>query len=270
MASLADIIKTLEELAPPSLAYASDNIGIQLGVSDKEEQSKIKVKNCVITLNIDDNAINKAIETKSNLIITHHGLLWAPITKIIGPLYEKIKLLAANRITLFVAHTNWDAAENGISDTLVDILGFKKIDVFKPPYKDDSKPIGRICVPHIENIELKFLLEFLSDKLKADRIIYTGNLEAEVGKICILPGAGGVIDWIALAKKMGVKTYITGEAPYKAFLAAEELKVNLIAATHYATEIHGMRRLKEILSLTHPEIEFHFNDSPPKVNCYIP
>jgi putative NIF3 family GTP cyclohydrolase 1 type 2 len=46
-------------------------------------------------------------------------------------------------------------------------------------------------------------------------------------------GAGGEIYEVA---KQGIDTFITGEAPHWAAIAAEELGVNLLLGGHYATE----------------------------------
>jgi putative NIF3 family GTP cyclohydrolase 1 type 2 len=58
-------------------------------------------------------------------------------------------------------------------------------------------------------------------------------------------GAGGEINKAAAE---GVDTFITGEAPHWAAIAAEELRVNLLLAGHYATETFGVKALAALLS----------------------
>src|SRR5207244_9583029 len=41
----------------------------------------------------------------------------------------------------------------------------------------------------------------------------------------------------------GIDTFITGEAPHWAAIAAEELRINLLLAGHYATETLGVKAL---------------------------
>jgi putative NIF3 family GTP cyclohydrolase 1 type 2 len=62
----------------------------------------------------------------------------------------------------------------------------------------------------------------------------------------ITGGAGGEILEVA---KLGIDTFITGEAPHWAAVAARELNVNLIVAGHYATETFGVRALAEDLGV---------------------
>jgi putative NIF3 family GTP cyclohydrolase 1 type 2 len=46
----------------------------------------------------------------------------------------------------------------------------------------------------------------------------------------------------------GIDTFITGEAPHWAAVAAEELGVNLLLGGHYATEVFGVKALAVHLS----------------------
>jgi putative NIF3 family GTP cyclohydrolase 1 type 2 len=58
-------------------------------------------------------------------------------------------------------------------------------------------------------------------------------------------GAGSEIYRVA---QEGIDTFITGEAPHWAAVAAEELGVNLLLGGHYATEVFGVKALAWHLS----------------------
>jgi putative NIF3 family GTP cyclohydrolase 1 type 2 len=58
-------------------------------------------------------------------------------------------------------------------------------------------------------------------------------------------GAGGEIYRVAQEK---IDTFITGEAPHWAAIAAEELEMNLLLGGHYATETFGVKALAAHLS----------------------
>ena len=58
-------------------------------------------------------------------------------------------------------------------------------------------------------------------------------------------GAGGEIYRVAAE---GIDTFITGEAPHWAAVAAEELGMNLILGGHYASETFGVKALAAHLS----------------------
>jgi putative NIF3 family GTP cyclohydrolase 1 type 2 len=56
----------------------------------------------------------------------------------------------------------------------------------------------------------------------------------------ITGAAGSEIERIACE---GIDTFLTGEAPHWAAIAAEELGINLLVAGHYATETFGVKAL---------------------------
>jgi dinuclear metal center YbgI/SA1388 family protein len=109
---LHDVLDTLELFAPTHLAHLGDDTnGLQIAGNKKN------IKKILITLDVTEQAIEKAVKNKCELIISHHPLIYAPLTEIndTTPLGRKIKLLLKNNITLFVAHTNLDAAPFGIN-----------------------------------------------------------------------------------------------------------------------------------------------------------
>ena len=71
-------------------------------------------------------------------------------------------------------------------------------------------------------------------------------------------GAGSEIYRVAQEK---VDTFITGEAPHWAAVAAEELGMNLLLGGHYATEVFGVKALAAHLSKRF-RIPWEFIDCP--------
>jgi len=69
---------------------------------------------------------------------------------------------------------------------------------------------------------------------------------AAVRLVGIITGAGGSM--IADAAAAGLDTFITGEGAHHTFFDAEELKLNVFYAGHYATETVGVKALAEHLS----------------------
>jgi putative NIF3 family GTP cyclohydrolase 1 type 2 len=63
----------------------------------------------------------------------------------------------------------------------------------------------------------------------------------KIGVAGIVTGSAGA--GIQKAAEEGVDTFITGEGPHWAAIAAEELRVNLLLAGHYATETFGVKAL---------------------------
>ncbi len=115
---VSDIVGHINKIADPALAYEWDNVGFQLGDGNHE------VKKILLTLDVTENAINKAISENVDLIISHHPFIFKPINKITNPLYLK---LIKNDISVYCAHTNLDVVKKGVNFALAEKLGLTKL-----------------------------------------------------------------------------------------------------------------------------------------------
>ena len=119
-----EIIKYLEDWAPKEIAWEKDNVGLQIG------SAKRKLKNIMLSLDLNENVIDQALKKNCNFIFTHHPLLFKPLTKIdtsknsTSILVEK---LIKNYITLYSAHTNLDFTKDGVSFQLAKKLKLHNI-----------------------------------------------------------------------------------------------------------------------------------------------
>ena len=114
-----DIVEHIHKIANPNLAYDWDNVGFQLGDAEAE------VKKILLTLDVTENAIRKAIKENVDLIISHHPFIFQPIKNITNPLY--LKLIRSN-ISVFCAHTNLDVVQKGVNYALAEKLGLKNLE----------------------------------------------------------------------------------------------------------------------------------------------
>ncbi len=138
---IKELIKIIEEWAPPGIAWEKDNIGLQIGSPEKP------VQKILISLDVSDEVVDEAIKKNTNLIITHHPLIFEPLKSITtsdagGKIIYK---LIENGISLISMHTNLDFIRSGVSFSLAQKLEltdlkilkrsndvFKKITVFVP------------------------------------------------------------------------------------------------------------------------------------------
>ena len=119
-----EIFKYIESWAPKEIAWNKDNVGLQVGSAER------KVKNILLSLDLNMNVVNEAIKKDCNVIITHHPLLFNPLKKINTDKDKNsilIEKLIKNDITLFSAHTNLDFTKDGVSFELAKTLKLKNI-----------------------------------------------------------------------------------------------------------------------------------------------
>ena len=179
------------------------------------------------------NAISKGID----YIITHHGLFWSPPFPITGPAYQKVKLCLDHNLAVYGSHLPLDChPEIGNNAILAQKLGLLPTSSFLPY---EGVDIGLITRNTQSKKDLSNRLESLFPK-------GINSLEFGTEKpstIAILTGSGqSAVDKILNA---GTDTLITGELKQQHFNLAQELKLNLYACGHYATETFGVDALAQ-------------------------
>ena len=120
---VSDITRVAERIAPRHHAYADDRIGHQVG-----DPSQV-VKKCVVTFDISLAAIEFAASQGAQCVVSHHPLIWHPLTHLTGQNYteRRVMKLMQNGIAHIAAHTNWDACPGGLNDFLAEQLGLINI-----------------------------------------------------------------------------------------------------------------------------------------------
>lgn len=149
-----DVIHFIESWAPPGAALADDNPGLQVGNPDET------LKNILVTLEVTDLIIEEAIENQVNLILTHHPLIFRPLSqlKLNSQLGKQISLLIKNDIGVYSAHTNLDAAKEGVSIVLARLLGVENPAFLTPPHQHWLKKL----VVFIPQSHLDFVREAMA------------------------------------------------------------------------------------------------------------
>lgn len=123
--TVAELIKIMNDLAPPALAEEWDNIGLQVG---DPAQTVDKV---LVSLDVEERVVDEAIHQKAGLIISHHPLIFHPIKHLSydQPIGKTVKKLIKHDIAVFSAHTNLDIVPGGVNDLLAELLGLAEVEV---------------------------------------------------------------------------------------------------------------------------------------------
>jgi dinuclear metal center YbgI/SA1388 family protein len=115
-----DVIRFLDEIAPPQWAREGDRIGLQVGDPCRE------IERLWVALEVTPEVVSQASATPGALILSHHPLIYNPLhelrtDRLPGRLLAD--LLRAG-LSVFVAHTNLDAAPRvGMAAVLAEQLG---------------------------------------------------------------------------------------------------------------------------------------------------
>ncbi len=197
--------------------------------------------------------LQMAIDAGIDFLIVHHGLFWPGLRPVTGAFYRGLKLALEHNLALYSAHLPLDLHPTlGNNALLAAALGLEKT---KPFLELKGQPAGLLAETNLRRDEL---LAKLEESLGGSvRCIGTGPMETKrVG--LVTGGAGGEI---YAAAREGIDSYITGEAPHWAAVAAEELGINLFLGGHYATETFGVKALAAELASKF-DLPWEFLDHP--------
>ncbi len=257
MVTLWSILSTLSKLAPETFRPPDDADGIQVGIGDEAGQKRIKVSEVGVCLDVTIPVIIKSGELGARLLIAHRSPFNQSNARVTGYPFLLLQHLVKRKISVCVIHRNWAAVEDGLSDTLAQVLGFNVTGVFETEIGGKTIPLGRVCrVP--EETTLKAFNQYIAKRLDVPFLTYTGNPNDEVVRLVLVAGDGITPEWLHLAWEKGYDTYLTGTLTHKLATQARQLKVKIVAVPQAATETPGMRRLTQILRVTHPKTNFTF------------
>lgn len=247
MTKVLDIAKAIEDVAPKALMEDYDNIGMMVGDENKE------VKKVLLSLDCTKEVIQEAININSDLIITHHPLIFKKPKNIIAGdlLGDKVINLIKKDIALYSCHTNLDSSKGGINETVVSVLGFTSDEIIEPKeYKDCG--LGRL-VRLKEEILLCDIIKLIKEKLNINNMrIVKGSEKVKV--LAIINGSGQ--DLFYRAKNLGADCIITGDTTYHFASDFKELGISIIDAGHFSTEYLAFLKTLEFLNEKFKDVEF--------------
>jgi dinuclear metal center YbgI/SA1388 family protein len=189
-------------------------------------------------VNTSFDSIRGAAECGADLLLVHHATCES-IDHELKP--RKEAALKEAGISLYGAHAALDCHPDfSNSDVLARQLGVRVLGRFVPYCGGLAGAYGEVSGSFEGFVErVRNEVETPVDAWK--------NGEA-FSRIGIVAGGGGWTSYLAEAQSLGCDAYLTGEGSMYTKLYAREAGLNLIMATHYATETGGIRALAGHLS----------------------
>ena len=205
-----EIVKRLEEFAPPELAEDWDCSG-WIAETNKKEIHKI-----MLCLTVTEDIIRQAKAQNCDMIISHHPLFFVPTEW--------------KNIDIYSAHTNLDRTNGGTTDTLIKTLG---LDV------SQTGDFLRYVEKTLTLEELKKLLLKISPNLR-----YVNNKKVKtLNKIAFCAGSGS--EFIQEAYENGADALVTGDVK---FHTALESPMVIFDIGHFESEILVLQVFEKLLA----------------------
>uniref|UniRef100_A0AAV2LG05 NIF3-like protein 1 n=1 Tax=Knipowitschia caucasica TaxID=637954 RepID=A0AAV2LG05_KNICA len=129
---LSEVVQTLEQLAPLSLAESWDNVGLLV-----EPSAPRPVKTILLTNDLTEAVMDEAESLSCDLIISYHPPLFRPIKRLVQRDWKQrlaIRALEAG-MAVFSPHTSWDSVRGGVNDWLVGGLGSGHVSVLSQTFR---------------------------------------------------------------------------------------------------------------------------------------
>ncbi len=238
MTRLIDIYNYIDEIAPFSVQESYDNSGLILGNGAKE------IKSVLIALDATINVANEAEQKGTDLLLTHHPVIFKAL-KHIDPETVVGKLLLSDTAVIS-AHTSFDSAQ--LNDMLCEKLS---LNIEKPLCVDNGVPIGYVCTTDATTVDA------LTDKVKealGESVIRYTDCQKEVTRVAVCGGSGG--NFLPCAIENNCDAFITGDVKHDIFIDGYNAGVSVIDGGHFHTENIFCGGVMALLQKKFPDVSF--------------
>lgn len=146
--TIAQIIESLEMLAPPALQESYDNAGLIVGDKNKA------CTGILIALDATESIIAEAARKNCNCVITHHPIIFRGLKNLTGKTFVERTVIQAikNDIAIYAIHTNLDNVLNGVNAKLASVLSLKNLRILFPQTSSVKKLVTFVPQEHSEKV----------------------------------------------------------------------------------------------------------------------
>lgn len=255
-------MRLLEAIAPSNISEEWDNPGLQVGSLHQE------IHRIMLSLDPTLEGIREAARRKAQVLLTHHPLLFKPISCLNQDTYpgNVIREALVGGISILALHTNLDAAASGINNILAELLNLRDVAPLRPIPEYPEGGLGRVgFLP--EPLTVASFIEKLKIVLSTEKVRVIGKTASPLHRAAIMGGAGGAM--ISKASEMGADVFVTGDVTYHQALEAKMLGLLVVDAGHFCTErtafYHFAERLREVLKRNQfdAEVEVYGDEKDP-------
>jgi dinuclear metal center YbgI/SA1388 family protein len=235
--SVQDVVDALDRRYPREWAEQWDRVGLVLGDFDTPVNRILAVVDCV------PETVDEALRIGADLIVAHHPLLLRGVSSVAPTTYKGriVHRLIKSDVALYVAHTNADVANPGVSDALADRLGLTELRPLHPPAPGSPAAgegrgagrVGRLAAP----MTLAALAERAAAALPPTSwgIRAAGDPKRRIQTVAVSGGAGD--SFLDDATRAGADAYLTADLRHHP--ASEHLAAGgpaLLDVAHWASE----------------------------------
>lgn len=195
--------------------------------------------------------VDEAVSWGADLLVTHHPLLLRPVHGVpaTDPKGRVVHRLIDAGIGLYVAHTNADVADPGVSDALAGALGLVGTRPLAPAADDAGRRgLGRVGALPGELTLAEFVDRAVSKlPVTGAGLRVAGEFDLVIGTAAVCGGAGDSL--LDTARAAGADVFLTADLRHHPSSESRERGAPaLVDAAHWATEWPWLMDAAEALS----------------------
>lgn len=145
---VADLVRTLEALAPRAYQEEYDNSGLIAGRFDME------ITGVLVSLDCLESVIDEAISKNCNVVVAHHPILFKGLKRLNGNHYVERVIMKAikNDLALYAIHTNLDNIHKGVNKKICEKLGLSNSRILLPKTDTLAKLVSFVPSANAESV----------------------------------------------------------------------------------------------------------------------
>lgn len=219
-----------------------------------------EITGAVFSLDLSAAAIEKALQTGANLLMTHHPAIYGKIGDVRvndeNLLGGKLIRCIENGISVLSMHLNLDAAQGGIDESLMEgvLLAAEKTTgagIERTQKRENATAyMQTVCggaygrAYDLPETDGEALVSAMRSVFSTERIAYYAN-GRRLRRAASFCGAGADEAAVAFAKKTGADVLVSSDFKHHLLALAQESGLAVVAMTHYASEAYGFRKYYE-------------------------
>lgn len=233
MPKLSTLISSFETFWPTAGAEDWDNVGLVVG------DTKTNIDKVLISVDLTHAVIDEAQALGAQLIVTHHPVIYKPVTSLAEDGLKGALIGRAIRagLSIFSAHTNADSQKDGSSSLLAQAFGLKNLE----PLVESPGGFGHGCLGRLSKpVTLREFALTVAECIPttARGVAVAGDGDRLVQSVAICGGAGDSFLANVIASEADV--YVTSDLRHHPALDALESPrskpLALVDISHYAAE----------------------------------
>lgn len=239
--TVKELYEIINEKIPEELRLPWDNDGIMCCTDSSATVSRV-----LIALDVTDEVVDYALRGDFDLIISHHPLIFKPLSSISDEnhISRKVIKLIGGGVSVFSFHTRADIVSGGVNDILADLVGLYS-----------TEPFGEGGLGRVGELDEECSLDDFASSVKlslgVDSLRVSDGYNT-VKRVAVVGGDG--VDFVKDAILAGADTYVSGSISYNVMAEAAEMGINLIEAGHFFTEHPVTEYFANIINRIAPDI----------------